>query len=276
MNNDSRRTHSAAAAAAVLLSCASVALAQDFAQSFDSVGTDSGNGPSILLAQGYQFRSVLDVGLIDEPWQQGPWFAGAPAPWQGSGYLRGSVPVPPFVAGNFVNWIVFPAIPGQIAGKVASLWLRGFVTGNFPLAGAVELRYSPSGGTATGATTSSLGDFTELLASNTNSVLNSWDHLQGDVPGAGRLAIRWSGAAPFSFSGTTFDLMVDDFTLTGDGVTPPLPQPGETVHWTPAMSPIHLTNQQVIPAGGTLVIDAGTEIWFDFNSQPFTGPEMVA
>jgi hypothetical protein len=149
-------------------------------------------------------------------------------------------------------------------------------TGQFPLTGAVELRYSPTGGSSTGTTATSLGDFTELVASNTNSILNAWDHLQGDVPGDGRLALRWSGYGPFSFSGTTLNLLVDDLVVDGEGVTPPLPQPGETVHWTAAMSPIHLTSQQVIPAGGTLVIDAGVEVWFDFNSPPFTGSEMVA
>ena len=276
MTGTTLRVLIAAHAVAAFGVSASVARAQDFAESFDIVGSDTGSGPSALLSRGYEFRSLLDAGLVDEPWQQGPWFAGAPAPWQGTGYLRGSVPVPAFVAGSFVNWIILPAIPGQSEGKIASVWLRGFVTGNFPLAGAVELRYSPSGGTATGPTTASVGDFTEVVAFNTNSVMSSWDHLQGDVPGAGRLAIRWAGVAPFSFSGTTLDLLVDDFTLTGDGATPPLPQPGETVHWTPAMSPIHLTNQQVIPAGGTLVIDAGTEIWFDFNSENFTGSEMLA
>ena len=250
--------------------------AGDVAESFDVVGNDSGSGPSALVARGYEFRRVLDPGLVSEPWQQGPWYAGAPTPWQGSGYLRGSVPVPAFASGNAATWIIFPALPGQSAGQVASLWVRGFPTGTFPVAGAAELRYSPSGGTSTGATTASVGDFTELIASNSNSVMSAWDHLQGDVPGAGRLALRWFGFAPFSFSGTTLDLMVDDFTLTGDGVTPPLPQPGETVHWTAAMSPIHLTNQQVIPANATLIIDAGVEIWFDFNSPQFTGPEMLA
>lgn len=266
------------AATAAVLSCAttSVARAQDFGEPFDVVGNDGGSGPSALLARGYEFRRVIDTGLLGQPWQQGPWYAAAPTPWQGTGYLRGSISVPPFVAGNFANWIILPSIPGQSAGEIASVWVRGFVTGNFPLAGAVELRYSPSGGTATGTTTASVGDFTELITANSNSVMSSWDHLQGDVPGAGRLAIRWAGSVGFSFSGTVLDLMADDFTLTGDGVTPPLPQPGETVHWTPAMSPIHLINQQVIPAGGTLVIDAGTEIWFDFNSENFTGSEMRA
>jgi hypothetical protein len=252
------------------------AIAQDYSQSFDVVGTDSGSGPAALLSQGYEFRRVLDAGLTAEPWKLGPWYAGAPAPWEGTGYLVGSVPIPAFASGNIAVWIILPAIPGQSAGKVASCWVRGMPTGEFPLAGAVELRYSPTGGISTGSTTTSLGDFTELIASNSNAIFSSWDHIQGDVPGSGRLAIRWKGFGPFSFSGTTLNLFVDDFTLSGEGATPPLPQPGETVHWTTAMSPIHLTNQQVIPAGGTLVIDAGVEVWFDFNSELFAGQEMLA
>ena len=269
--------HGIALSALISAGCSvGAAAGQDFAQSFDVVGTDSGNGPANLLAEGYEFRRVIDAGLTHVPWRLGPWFAGAPAPQQGAGYLYGALSVPAFASGNFTKWIILPAIPGQSAGKVASVWVRGFTTGQFPMTGSVELRYAPNGGTATGATTGDVGDFTVIVAGNTNSILNSWDHLQAAVPGAGRLALRWTGYAPFSFSGTNLDFLVDDFTLTGTGATPPLPQPGQTVHWTPAMSPIHLTNQQVVPAGGTLVIDAGVEIWFDFNSQPFTGPEMVA
>jgi hypothetical protein len=45
------------------------AVAQDYAQSFDVIGTDSGNGPANLIAQGYEFRGVLDPGLALEPWR---------------------------------------------------------------------------------------------------------------------------------------------------------------------------------------------------------------
>lgn len=255
---------------------ASAVHAQDFHETMDVIGSDSAAGPSQLVARGWTFPRVLDPGLGHEPWRQGPWHAGAPAPHEGTGYLHGSVSVPPFASGNIVKWLILPTNQTPIAGKVASAWVRGMATGQFPLTNAVELRYSPSGGVGTGTTTSSVGDFTVVLAGNSNSILSAWDHLQAEVPGNGRLAIRWSGFAPFSFSGTTLELLVDDFSITGTGVTPPLPQPGETVHWTAAMSPIRLTNQQVIPAGGTLVIDAGVEIWFDFNSPSFTGSEMLA
>ncbi len=250
--------------------------AQSYAEGFESVGADTGSGPSELVAREFEFRRLLDPSLGHEPWTLGPWYAGAPVPWEGAGYLYGGVSVPPFVSGNFVKWIILPPIPGQQAGSVASLWARGFTTGTFPMLGSVELRYAPTQGISTGVTTASVGDFTEVVATNTNSIFSSWDHLQGKVPGSGRLAIRWSGFAPFSFSGTALNFLADDLTVTTTGVTPPLPQSGETVHWTVAMSPIHLTNQQVIPNAATLVIDAGVEIWFDFNSEMFTGPEIVA
>jgi hypothetical protein len=92
----------------------------------------------------------------------------------------------PFVAGSFVEWILLPAIPGQSANQVISAYVRGATTGIFPIAGSVEIRYSPSGGTSTGTTTSSVGDFTQLLTSNSNGTLSGWDHLQVPIPGTGR------------------------------------------------------------------------------------------
>lgn len=249
--------------------------AQDFAQSFDAVGAQTSSGPANLVAQGWQFRRVFDAGLSFPTWQQGPWNVSQPAPFQGTGYLSGGISVDPFVTATYAKWVILPSIPGQSAGKIASCWARGF-TSEFPFTGSVQIRYSPSGGTSTGTTTTSVGDFTQVIASSTNSIFNAWDHLQGTVPGTGRLAIRWAGTISGGFSGTNLQCNIDDFALTGEGVTPPLPQPGETVHWTTALSPIHLTSQQVIPTGGTLVIDAGVEIWFDFNAGTFVGPEMVS
>lgn len=271
-----RAVFASLALATVVVAFGQRADAQVFSESFDSVGVDSGAGPSGLLAKGYVFRKVLDPGFTQDPWKQAPWHGGHPPAFEGTGYLSDVMSTAPFVAGNFVGWILLPSVPGQAANQVISAYVRGATTGNFPIAGSVEIRYSPTGATSTGTTTSSVGDFTQLLTSNSNGTLSGWDHLQVPIPGTGRLAIRWVGSAPFSFSGTTMNFLLDDLTITANGTTPPLPQPGQTVHWTPAMSPIHLTNQQVIPAGGTLIIDAGVSVFFDFTAPLFVGHEITS
>ncbi len=263
-------------ASAIVGFLASSAPAQVFFHGLDAVGSPGLNGPSALTAQGWEFRAVLDSGLTQSPWDQGPWHAGQPAPWQGSGYLTGGISAPPAVTKSYVQWIILPPLAGQAAGQILSAHVRGF-TSEFPIAGSVQLRYSPSGGVSTGSTISSLGDFTVQLDANSNGTLTAWDELQGIVPGSGRLAIRWIGSISTGFaSGTALDLFVDEVSLDSAAQTPVLPQPGETVHWTTAMSPIHLVNQQVIPANATLIIDAGVQIFFDFNTPLFTGSEMTA
>jgi hypothetical protein len=250
------------------------ACGQIYHHGLDGVGAEGVNGPSGLVAGGWTFPHVLDAGLSHSWWQQGPWHGGQPAPWEGNGYLSTGISVPAFGTRAYAQWVILPALPGQSAGQILSAHVRGF-TSEFPIAGSVQLRYSPTGGTNTGSTTSSLGDFTVLLDTNTNGSMSAWDELQGVVPGNGRLAIRWWGSVNGGLSGTFLDFLLDDVSLDADANTPRMPQPGETVHWTTAMSPIHLVNQQVVPAGGTLIVDAGVQIFFDFNSPQFTGAELT-
>lgn len=259
----------------LLCSAAAPCLAQPvYSNSLDAVGADGVNGPAGLSGAGWMFPYLFDAGLAHNWWRQGPWHAGQPAPWEGTGYLTAGISVPPFGTRAYAQWIILPPIAGQAAGQILSAHVRGF-TSAFPIAGSVQLRYSPSGGTATGGTTTSVGDFTVVLDTNSNGSLTAWDELQGLVPGDGRMAIRWSGAIDGGFSGTSLDFCLDEVSLDPDANTPRVPQPGETVHWTTAMSPIHLVNQQVIPRDGTLVIDAGVEILFDFNTPLFTGSEIL-
>lgn len=260
---------------AALAFCATPHLpAQTFSETFDAVGQDNGNGPVGLLARGFQFRTALTPGVVHDPWRQGPWHPSQASPYEGTGYLAQSIFFPPYGTYEFAEWTLLPAIPGLTTGQVVSFWVRGFLAGSFPSLGSVQLRYSPSGGTATGTLVSDVGDFTVELAGNSNSALNTWDHIQAAVPGAGRLAIRWRSTWTTSWQSGSGECLIDDLTVTTGGVTPLLPQPGQTVHWTAAMSPIHLTNQQVIPAGATLVIDPGVTVFFDATTQPFVGGEM--
>ncbi|MEK6700700.1 MAG: hypothetical protein AABZ53_00410 [Planctomycetota bacterium] len=262
------------AALTVMATVSPVGAQPVYFNSLDSVGAAGVAGPSGLLAAGWAFPHFFDAGLSHNFWQQGPWHAGQPAAWEGTGYLTAGISVPPFGTRAYSQWMISPALAGQSAGQIISTHVRGFTSG-FPIAGSIQLRYSPSGGIATGSTTSSVGDFTVVLDTNSNGSLTAWDELQGLLPGNGRVAIRWSGTINGGFSGTALDFEVDEVSLDGDSNTPRVPQPGETVHWTTAMSPIHLVNQQVIPRDGTLIIDAGVAIDFDFNTPLFTGPEIL-
>ncbi|MGE3166549.1 MAG: hypothetical protein AB7O52_16740 [Planctomycetota bacterium] len=246
-----------------------------FSEGLDAVGASSAQGPTSLTSVGWQFGGSTSAGVTLFDWRQGPWHAGQPTPWEGAGFLTSGIDIPPFGPHSYARWIIFPEITGQAAGHVASAFVRGF-TSSFPIAGSIQLRYSPTGGTAIGSTPAETGDFTEILDANSNGSSSAWDQLQASIPGSGRLAIRWVGTINAGIFGTVLDLEVDDFTLTPNGVSPLLPQPGETVHWTLAMSPIHLVNQQVVPAGATLIVDAGVQIFFDFNTPTFTGAEMTA
>jgi len=58
-------------------------------------------------------------------------------------------------------------------------------------------------------------------------------------------------------------VMIQTLSLAGTGSPaggPPIPGPGQTVHWTIAMSPIDFSSSATIPAGGTLIVDPGVVV----------------
>lgn len=240
--------------------------------SFDAVGAASNDGPEGMLAAGYEFRTVVTGGGAPQAWRQGPWHAGQIAPHHGSGFLSTGLSVPPFSSVTVARWMILPPAVGASGGHEISLWVQGFTNGS--LAPSLELRFSPTGGTSTGSAVADVGDFTLLLDDNEISSFSQWDQLVGTAPSTGRVALRWIGAVDFSVSGTSLQLNVDDAQVAATATVPPVPGPGETVHWTTAMSPVLLTTQVVVPAGGTLVIDAGVEVSIEFENTTFGGPEI--
>lgn len=242
-----------------------------WSDSFESVGTPGLNGPSNMLANGYVFRTVVAGPAAPQPWGPGP-LPGQLTPHDGVANLRTGLSIPAFADGSIASWMILPPeVTG--AGRELSLWVSGFTsTTNF--AGSVQLRYSPSGGTATGVGVADVGDFTVQLDGNLPGSFSAWDQLLGSLPGSGRAAVRWIGTYSGGFSGSSMNLLLDDARLVSGSVAPPLPQAGQTVHWTPALSPIHLTAQQYIPAGGTLIVDPGVLISIDFETSTFGGPEI--
>jgi len=94
-----------------------------------------------------------------------------------------------------------------------------------------------------------------------------WAEYSVALPGPGRIALRYylTNAGPGSQRGGFFGV---DTLSVGEPVDGefPIPEPGETVHWTTAMSPIVMNGNVVIPAGGTVIIDPGVEVRATANS----------
>ncbi len=245
----------------LVLGASGSTFAQVYSNGLDTVGFSGVTGPSNLLSSGWTFPYVFDAGLSHNWWEQAPRHSGHPAAWEGSGFLAAGISVPPFGTQAYVQWAILPPLSGQAAGQVLTGYIRGF-TGT-PGPGSVEVRYSPTGGTGTGGTTSSVGDFTQILDTNSNGSMLAWEQFQAAVPGNGRIAFRWHGTISGGFSGTSLNFFLDDLVLVNDPNAPRMPQPGETVHWTPRMNPIRINTLQTVPRGGTLVIDAGVQIFFD-------------
>jgi len=156
------------------------------------------------------------------------------------------------------NWALLPAVAGQQVGDELEMYLAEGWTG---LASQVlEVRYSPSGGTSTGSSSTDLGDFTVLLDSFEHDTIGWWEAHTIALPGSGRIALRsW---VPNGYAAGTY---VDSLTV---GATPtgpiPLPEPGQTVQWTSALSPIQFTAGSAnIEAGGQVVVEPGVVVEMD-------------
>ncbi len=178
-------------------------------------------------------------------------------PKEGAGYL--GVATSPGVNSNYSAWLILPPI-GNLGGEDLSLFISATDLGMWR---ELEIRYSPSGQIGTGGTTQSVGDFTDLLA-KPMFIFNSWSKVSASVPGNGRLAIRLISKG--GGSGVNENLGLDDLIVSGN-VGPPLPGPGETVHWTPAMSPVIVDATWSVVESGTLIIDAGVDVRFEAKGQ---------
>ncbi|MBC7771166.1 MAG: choice-of-anchor J domain-containing protein, partial [Pyrinomonadaceae bacterium] len=249
--------------AAATLACPALGQA-NFTESFEGVGDGNAGqgGPPTLVNRGWIFRNQSNP-VGDSPyWTEfgGGWGHignalghGAFSRWQNS-------------SSRLSAWIILPAIPNQIAGDPLRLWTaaptNAFGTNNSTL----EVRYSPTGNIGTGSGPTGTGSFTEVLATIPGTNGHDWTERIYSLPGTGRVAMRMTlgpHPASYPFTGT---FLIDTLRVGNPPASPyPLPQAGQTVHWTSAHSPVMLARDGTgqsprIPAGATVIVDPGVEI----------------
>ncbi|MCA9290500.1 MAG: choice-of-anchor J domain-containing protein, partial [Phycisphaerales bacterium] len=238
-----------------------------FEESFESLGPPAGDGPSGLVDAGWQF-SVQATAGGGEVWHEGPECGACWPNWpayDGDHYLMigdGIVAGPGDAASA---WAVLPDVPGIAPGDVLTFRLRGFP--NFT--DVLQVRFAPNGGTGTGTGAFDVGDFTDLLFEEDLRVPcefpfgcamdDEWYIVQVPIPRAGRLAVRYF--IPQQASGGSGSHVAIDALAIGPALSePPYPAPGETVHWTLDGSPYVVPDHRTVPAGATVIIDAGVTI----------------
>ena len=152
----------------------------NFVENFDdNVPVVQGQfGPQNLIDRGWIFR------MQSSPPSSQAFYDGYPnfiSPQSGNGYLAADVAIAS--GGPVSNWAILPVIADQAAGDPLTLWLNRLGA----LEPRLEIRYSPNGGTSTGTTPTSVGDFTQLLL-NVNPIPDSgWERSTVTLPGDGRI-----------------------------------------------------------------------------------------
>ncbi len=245
------------------------ALAQaDFSENFDNNGpVQSGQkGPRNLMQRGWIFRNQ-SVPLGAGTWFDGHTSAGWLTPQGGDGYLAVDSASTDFFGGDVSAWAILPAVPNQQAGDVLSFYLQAMDSSNID---RFEVRYSPGGGTGTGSGASGVGDFTTILAEFDPIPLTGWTVVSVEVPGTGRLALRFVVDDACNFGCFASYVGVDELTVNQSAPPgPPLPAPGETVHWTADISPVVVESDVTIVAGGTVIVDSGVTVQLGADAQLF-------
>jgi hypothetical protein len=156
-------------------------------------------------------------------------------------------------------WAILPPVSGQQAGDLLTVAVFTHTSSS-----GLEIRYAPGGGTATGFGAAGVGDFTSMLGT-IGTATDSWVQHQFTIPGTGRLALRYLGQRA-AFNSFHDFVGVDSISV---GVPPsicnmpPLPAPAQTVHWTRAGGPYQICQSLSIPAGSTVVVEAGAAIRAD-------------
>ena len=233
--------------------------AATYSQGFDDVA----GGTPALQGQGWIFR---DQSSADgQFWWNSYWTVSFNAPvtpsQDGPGLLQ-FVPTGSAQAVAQVSaWAILPAIQGLTAGDVLSFYARGssYEPSTWSGDGAIEVRYSPSGGTSTGSTPTSVGDFVTLLHSTKPADGAPYVQHKVVVPGAGRIAIRLR-ATDVPMFGFTPQMLIDTLEFNPPPPPVPIPGPGETVSWTLSLSPILIDDDTTIPPTGTVLIDPGVQV----------------
>jgi hypothetical protein len=223
-----------------------------YSQNFDDVA----GGWQALAAEGWIIRPVNGGGLYDHSlmWVEDGTYV---PPYQGAGcwYMGASIAPP----GTVASWAILPPIPNQVAGDTLRFQIL-HIPSYYGYPGLFEVRYSSSGGTDSGGSNpNAVGDFTTVLAALPSPPANQWTPVTVTVPGNGRIALRAYMNRPSGFQdGVAY--CVDSLAFNPTPSGPPFPDPGQTVHWTAAMSPISLAGNNTIAAGGTLIVDAGVVV----------------
>ena len=238
-----------------------------FAEGFNDTGaTEPGtDGPANLIAKGWIFRNQ------SVPKGTSSWFGSGPtqamSQYEGSGFLANSVQSTTSDSGSAIsNWAIVPEIPGQVAGDTVRFFVQASLyTGRRD---RLQVRYSPSSGTATGSGVEGVGDFTTVLLDiDPLPREGEWVAQQVQVPGPGRIAFRYYLPVVGSSSSYGGFFGIDALVVGREPrANLPLPLPGETVRWTAAMSPIVIDGIQHLPEGGTVIVDPGVKIQINRDS----------
>ncbi|HEX5011553.1 MAG TPA: choice-of-anchor J domain-containing protein [Planctomycetota bacterium] len=245
-----------------------------FVESFDSVGTVSSgqDGPAGLIAKGWIFRNQ-SAPKGAKGWYSGAYFT----PQAGAGYLGSDSLATDFFGGDISLWALLPAVPGQVAGDTLTLHVRAETSSNHDV---LQLRYSPGGGTGTGSTATSVGDFTTLLQVLDPMPTGGWATVAVPVPGAGRLALRWVVEDACNFGCFSSQVGVDTLSI-GPPPPPPCHLPpaavaGQTVTWPAAGGPYEICTDVLIPVGATVVVQPGTSLVVDDGVTLGVGGTLIA
>jgi hypothetical protein len=267
--------HRASLSAVLALALAPSALAQaSFVETFDSVGSvGSGQaGPSGLISKGWIFRNQSQPkGPFG--WTSGTYFT----PQAGSGYLEGDSLATDQFGGDISLWALLPAVPGQVAGDTLTLHVRAETSSNHDV---LQLRYSPGGGTSTGSTSTSVGDFSTLLQAIDPMPVQGWATIAVALPGPGRIALRYVVNDACNFGCFASKIGVDTLSVGPPPPPPcnlpPAPQPGQTVTWTAAGGPYEICTDLSIPVGSTVIVQPGTQLQIDAGSTLGVGGTLIA
>ncbi|MGD9688504.1 MAG: choice-of-anchor J domain-containing protein [Phycisphaerales bacterium] len=258
-------------ALAVSTLAASGVLAQaQFSEEFENLGEvqPGQHGPASLASRGWIFRNQSSQ-LSGFP----AWSATAASGWpnSGAGFLRGSSSaVGGFVGQQMSQWAILPPVPNMRGGDTFSIWV---LDGAHAVNTYLDIRYSPTGGTSTGAGAAGIGDFTQVLYSGELPISTgpfTYTQVTFPMPGSGpisgRLAIRFHAPNMHAVGGATANLYLDSLTI-GAPPGPPcgldVPEPGETVIWNAAGSPYTICQDVIIRAGATLEIGPGAQVLFN-------------
>jgi len=229
-----------------------------YTEGFENAGLVAGNehGPSGLISAGWEFRNQSN------PVSSGDWTRWAYS-YQGNYSLNVSQTVSQwqFPGSEASSWAILPDVE-QSAGDELRFMFSSVIPGILspPFSEHLEIRYSPSGGTDTGADADDVGDFTTLLADLPDPETHIWSEVRTTVPGSGRLALRIYIPPAESQQDFFGGFQIDNLSVGELPAGPPLPGPGQTVHWTTAMSPIELTDLTTIVQGGTVIVDPGVVV----------------